>query len=99
MHSRYARNLYGPKIEIIFEISGANFEIILFLHFNPNLSSVGGVFLPKVKELRIRDLYKPIFYNRIFVIPEKSWTMAAGEISATQLAIISFCQSREIINF
>ena len=34
MHSRYARNLYDPKIEIIFEIERADFEIILFIHLN-----------------------------------------------------------------
>ena len=33
MHSRYARNLYDPKIKRIFEIAWALFEIILFIRF------------------------------------------------------------------
>ena len=33
MHSRYTRNLYDPKMKIIFEIVLADFEIILFIHF------------------------------------------------------------------
>ena len=31
MHSRYARNLYDPKMKRIFEIAWALFEIILFI--------------------------------------------------------------------
>ena len=34
MHSRHARNLFDPKIKIIFEIAWALFEIILFIHLN-----------------------------------------------------------------
>ena len=36
MHSRYTRNLYNPKMKIIFEIVLADFEIILFIHFFPH---------------------------------------------------------------
>ena len=36
MHSRYTRNLYNPKMKIIFEIVLADFEIILFIHFYPH---------------------------------------------------------------
>ena len=35
MHSRYARNLYDPKIKRIFEIAHVDFEIIIFIHFYP----------------------------------------------------------------
>ena len=37
MHSRHARNLYDPKINIIFEIVWTLFEIILFIHLNKHL--------------------------------------------------------------
>ena len=40
MHSRYARNLYNPKIEIIFGIARTNFEITLFIHFYPPKSAI-----------------------------------------------------------
>ena len=41
MHSRYARNLYDPKIKRIFEIAQALFEIILFIHFYPLKQALG----------------------------------------------------------
>ena len=42
MHSRYARNFYTPKIERVFEIAQANFEIILFIHLNKHLDRARG---------------------------------------------------------
>ena len=36
MHSRHARNLYDPKMKIIFEIMRADFEKILSIHFYPH---------------------------------------------------------------
>jgi hypothetical protein len=41
MHSRHARNLYNPKIKIIFEIAWTLFEIILFIHFYPLKQALG----------------------------------------------------------
>jgi hypothetical protein len=41
MYSRYARNLYNPKIKRIFEIAQADFEIFLFIHFYPLKLALG----------------------------------------------------------
>ena len=41
MGSRYARNLYNPKIKRLFEIGPANFEVILFIHFYPLKKALG----------------------------------------------------------
>ena len=41
MGSRYARNLNDPKIRRIFEITCANFEINLFIHFYPLKKALG----------------------------------------------------------
>ena len=42
MHSRYAKNLYDPKIKRTFEIGQADFEIILFIHINKHLDGARG---------------------------------------------------------
>ena len=49
MHSRHARNLYDPKIKIIFEIAWTLFEIILFIHLNKHLDGAKITLWKKLK--------------------------------------------------
>ena len=76
MGSRYARNLYDPKIKRIFEIARAHFEKILFIHFYPLKKALGRSqrhFLKKI----MMDYCLPLQMNTFG--PKKFWFSCTGK--------------------
>ena len=74
MHSRYARNLYDPKIKIIFEIVRADFEIILFIHFYPLKQALGWS-----QKHFMNKFYKGLFFTTSIIWPKKFQISCKGK--------------------
>ena len=72
-NSRYARDLYDPKIKRIFEIRWADFVIILFIHLNKHLDGVRST----LWKIFIMDYCLPLQMNTFG--PKKFWFSCMGK--------------------